>query len=434
VPSAGGASGFSWTIVWLLFFATTINYIDRTVFGILGPLLQGEFRWSEVEYSRMIMAFQLTYAIGYAGAGRLLDRIGVRAGYPLVVGIWSLAAMAHGMVALLPPQARVALWGGNSTLAVVLAFGAARAVLGLAQGGNFPAAMKTVTEWFPKEQRALATGLFNSGSNAGAIVCPLLVPALYAACGWSGAFYITGAAGLLWLAAWWKLYPADRASRPAVPALSAAPPEPAIPWLRLLGLRQTWMFLVGMCGSAPVWWFYIFWGPKFLNRHFHLDLQGSSLPLTLIFLGAVLGGIVAGWMTSALLRRGWSLNAARKIALLACALGAVPVCAVPFLDNVWGAVALLMLAAGAHCGFAANLYPLVGDLFAPEYAASVTGIGGMAGSLVALAFAEVAGRLLNVGEVNYRLLFAGCAASYVIAVGIMHALSPRLEPVRQPQP
>jgi MFS transporter, ACS family, hexuronate transporter len=425
----GNETRFSWLIIGLLFFATTINYIDRAIFGILSPTLQARFLWSEVEYSRMVMAFQLTYAIGYAVAGRLLDRIGVRMGFPLVVGVWSLAAVAHGLVAYILPGSRVT-WAvaGGSTSAAVVAFGAARAMLGLAEGGNFPAAMKTIGEWFPREQRAFATGLFNSGSNFGAVACPLLVPTICALWNWQGAFYATGAIGFAWLLAWWKLYPRGphpNADRDRVRTST----QDAVPWMRLLTFRQTWTFIAGMVGSSPVWWFYIFWGPKFLNRHFHLDLQGSSLPLVWIFLGSGCGGVASGWMTTRLLRRGWSVNAARKTAMLGCALAALPVCAVPRMSTLWAAVALITLAAAGHCGFAANLFSLINDLFPASMAGAIAGIGGMASSLAAIVFAEVAGQLLKVDGSNYQVLFDVCAATYVTALAIMHILSPALAPI-----
>jgi ACS family hexuronate transporter-like MFS transporter len=424
-----------WTVVALLFFATTINYIDRAVFGILGKTLGDEFRWSEVEYSRIIMAFQLTYAVGYIFAGRLLDVIGVRRGFLLIVAAWSGAAMAHGLVSFVPHDARVML-GGVALALPVLAFGVVRAALGLAEGGSFPASIKAVTEWFPKEQRALATGLFNAGSNAGAIACPLLVPLLVAHWGWPGAFYATGAVGFVWLIAWWWLYRApDRHPRVSATELSYIrkdPPDPAgkIPWLMLLRHRQTWVFVVGMAASAPIWWFYIFWGPKFLHAQFKLDLDASAIPLAVIFLGASFGGIGGGWLSSALLRRGWSLNASRKLALLVCALAVVPVFMVPLLPPPlqWVAVSLIGLAAAAHCGFAANLFTLVSDTMPRHVVGSVVGIGGMAGAVAAIFFAELTGQILKSGD-GYQLLFALAALSYLAALLVMHVLLPKLAPL-----
>ena len=333
-------AGMRWRVVALLFFATTINYIDRAVFGILGPTLEEEFKWTDLEYSRMIMAFQLTYALGYVFAGRLLDLVGVRKGFLLVVGVWSVAAMAHGLVRFVPHGTVIALGCGISLAVPVLAFGAARAALGLAEGGSFPASIKSVSEWFPKEERAFATGLFNAGSNIGAIACPLLVPLLVRFWGWPGAFYATGAVGTVWMVAWWYWYCAPE-EHPRISASELAhirkdPPDRAgkVAWIRLLWCRPTWAFIVGMAASAPIWWFYIFWGPKFLNKNFELDLESSSLPLALIFLGSSIGGIGGGWISSMLIRRGQSVNVARKLALLACAIAVVPVFAAPMLPNV----------------------------------------------------------------------------------------------------
>ena len=424
-----------WSIVALLFFATTINYIDRAVFGILGPMLGDEFKWSEVEYSRMIMAFQLTYAIGYVGAGRLLDGIGVRKGFLLIVGAWSAAAVAHGLVSFVPKGLSWRLGDGIVLALPVLAFGAARAALGLAEGGSFPASIKTVAEWFPKEERAFATGLFNAGSNAGAISCPLLVPLLVSKWGWPGAFYATGAVGFVWLVAWWWLYRAPgehpRVSASELAHIHKDPPDVVarVPWLQLFGCRQTWSFIVGMVASAPIWWFYIFWGPKFLKAQFKLDLGGSSLPLAMIFLGASMGGIGGGWLSSALIRHGWNVNASRKVALLVCALCALPVCVTPLVGNVWIDVALIGLAAAAHCGFAANLFTLVSDMMPRQAIGSVVGIGGMASAIAAIGFAELTGRVLQSGD-GYQVLFTIASVAYLVALGIMHLLVPRVEPMR----
>ncbi len=421
-----------WTICGLLFFATTINYIDRAVFGILGPMLGEEFKWSEIEYSRMIMAFQLTYAIGYVFSGRLLDLIGVRIGFLLIVGAWSAAAVAHGFVQFVPHDLRWTFGDGLVLAVPVIAFGAARAALGLAEGGGFPAAVKTVAEWFPKEQRALATGIFNAGSNAGAISCPLLVPLLVERWGWPGAFYATGAVGFVWLLAWWWWYRSAEEHPGVSPAelayIRKDPPDSGlrIPWLQLFGYRQTWAFMAGMAASAPIWWFYIFWGPKFLKTQFDIDLAGSSLPLAMIFLGASFGGIGGGWLSSALIRRGWSVMVSRKVALLVCALCAVPVLATPMVGNVWLAVLLIGLAAAAHCGYAANLFTFVSDTMPRQAVGSVVGIGGMTSALVAILFAELTGRVLQAGS-GYQLLFTIASTAYLVALLLMHLLVPRMK-------
>ncbi|MBI5396188.1 MAG: MFS transporter [Verrucomicrobia bacterium] len=411
------AGGYRWIICALLFFATTVNYIDRAVLGVLKPLLDKELGWTQVDYGWMVTAFQLTYALGYVAGGRLMDRIGVRVGFTLAVTLWSVAAMAH------------------AAARTVFGFSAARAVLGLAEGGGFPAAIKTITEWFPKEQRAYATGWFNAGSNVGAIACPLLVPWLARHWGWQGAFIATGAVGFVWVVLWWWLYDAPE-KHPRVSAAELAyirkdPPdaEAKIPWLDLLRHRQTWAFMVGMAASSPIWWLYIYWTPDFFNKQHGLNLAQSSLPLALIFLGSSFGGIGGGWLSSALIRRGWSVNAARKTALLVCAVCVVPVVATPLVANVWVAVALVGLAAAAHCGFAANLFTLVSDTVPRQAVSSVVGIGGMAGSLAGMVFAQVISRILQFTNNNYFVPFAYASLVYLAAVGIMHWLVPRLEPI-----
>lgn len=410
-----------WQIVVLLFFATTINYIDRAVLGILKPLLEKDLGWTQIEYGWMVTAFQLTYALGYVFSGHLIDRIGVRQGFLGSVSLWSLAAMAH------------------AAARSVLGFSAARAALGLAEGGMFPAAIKTVAEWFPKEERAFATGIFNAGSNVGAVICPLVVPWIATNWGWQAAFVITGAIGFLWVAAWMKLY-RHPDKHPAVSAEELAhirkdPPDPVaakIPWLVLLRRRQTWAFVVGMAASSPIWWFYIFWAPDFLNKRYELGLTQSSLPLMIMFLAASFGGIGGGWLSSRLLKLGWTTNAARKTALLVCALCVVPVVATPFVPNPWVAVSLVGLAAAAHCGFAANLFTLVSDTVPKQGVSSVVGIGGMAGALGGMVFAQLVSRVLEYTNNNYLVPFAIASLAYLVALAIMHALVPRLERMEVP--
>ena len=404
-----------WSICALLFFATTVNYIDRAVLGVLKPLLDADLKWTQDDYGWIVIAFQATYAAGYLLAGGLVDRIGVRLGFSLAVGGWSLAAMAHAAVR------------------TVTGFGIARGFLGLAEGGSFPAAIKTIAEWFPRRERALATGLFNAGSNVGAILCPMVVPWLAARWGWQGAFFATGAVGFVWLAAWLLYYrPVDR--HPGVTAAELAhiwrdPADPPAktPWLTLLGYRQTWAFMVGMAASSPIWWFYIYWTPDFLKNKFHLSLADMSLPLMLIFFVSSFGGIGGGWLSSALLRRGWSVNAARKTALLVCALCVVPVFFTPRVSGLWMSVSLVALAASAHCGFAANLFTLVSDMAPRKVVSSIVGIGGMAGSIAGMFFAKIVSRILQVTGNNYLVPFAIAAFIYLAAVAIMHALVPRLD-------
>ena len=415
-----GMTNYRWAVVGLLFFAVTVNYIDRAVLGVLKPLLDQELGWTQKDYGWMVTAFQASYAAGYLLAGRLFDRIGVRAGFLFAVTLWSLAAVAH------------------AAARSVVSFSIARSFLGLAEGGCFPGAIKAITDWFPKEQRAFATGLFNAGSNVGAITCPMVVPWLAANWGWQGAFIATGAVGFLWVVAWAWLYQSPE-KHPRVSAAELAyirkdpvEPEVKIPWLELLRHRQVWAFMIGMMASAPVWWFYIFWTPDFLNKRFALNLTQSSLPLMTIFFVSGFGGISGGWLSSALLRRGWSANAARKTALLVCSLCVLPVFATPLMPTVWPAVALVTLAAAAHCGYAANLYTLVSDTVPRQAVSSVVGIGGMAGSVAGMFFAQIVSRILDFTHNNYLVPFALAATTYLVALGFIHLLLPRLEPMPLP--
>ena len=408
-------TSYRWIICALLFFATTVNYIDRAVLGILKPMLEKDLGWTQIEYGWIVTAFQLTYALGYVFAGRLIDRIGVRLGLLLSVSLWSVAGMAH------------------AAAQTAIGFSAARAGLGLAQGGMFPAAIKTVAEWFPKEERALATGIFNAGSNMGAVTCPLIVPWLATRWGWQAAFIITGAIGFVWVAVWFLVYRSPeghpRVSSAELAYIRKDPPDPIgkIPWLVLLRHRQTWAFVVGMAASAPVWWFYIFWAPDFLNKRYALGLTQSSLPLMIMFLAASGGGIGGGWLSSKLLKLGWTVNAARKTALLVCALCVVPVVATPFVANPWVAVTLVGLAAAAHCGFAANLFALVSDTVPKQGISSVVGIGGMAGALGGMCFAQLVSHILQYTNNNYAVPFAIASLAYLVALGVMHLLVPKLE-------
>ena len=410
-------TNFRWTVVVLLFFAITVNYIDRAVLGVIKPLLDTALGWNQTDYGWMVTAFQAAYAVGYVFSGRMLDRLGVRIGFSLLVIFWSLAAIAH------------------AGAATVLGFSVARAALGLAEGGALPAAVKAVTEWFPREQRALATGLFNSGSQVGAISCPLLVPLLASHWGWQGAFVATGATGFIWLGFWIWLYRTPE-KHPSVSASELAyirqdPPDlpVKIAWLTLLRQRQTWAFMAGMMASSPVWWFYIFWIPDFLNKQFKLSLTSSSGPLMCIFLVASFGGIGGGWLSSALLKRGWTVNAARKVTLLICSVCVLPVALTPFvpLSHVWWAVGLVALAAAAHCGYAANLFTLVSDTVPKQAVSSVVGIGGMAGAIAGMFFAQLVSRVLQATNNNYFIPFIIAATTYSIALVLIHLLLPKFE-------
>lgn len=411
-------AGWRWRICALLFFATTINYMDRQVLGLLAPVLQPDIGWSETQYAHIIVAFQAAYAIGLAAFGRWIDVAGTRAGYAVSVVFWSLAAAAH------------ALARG------VFGFGAARFALGLGESGNFPAAVKAVAEWFPRRERALANGIFNSGCNVGAVLAPLVVPWMALHWGWQSAFVALGAAGLVWLVFWLMYYESPEKSRRVSPAelalIRSDPPELAsgkMAWAKLLALRQTWTFIVGYAFSAPIWWFYLYWLPKFLSRQYGLDLTSLGAPLVVIYSMTCFGSIGGGWLSSALLRRGWSLNAARKTAMFVCALCVIPVVFAAHASNLWLATVLIGLAASAHQGWAANLFALASDLFPRQAVASVVGLGGMAGALTAMAFAESTGFILQATG-SYWTLFAIASAAYLAALAIIHWLSPQLEPVK----
>jgi len=409
-------SGFRWTVCALLFVATTINYMDRQVLGILAPTLEKAIGWSEIDYSHIVMAFQAAYAVGLIVFGRLVDRIGTRHGYAISIFSWSVAAMAHALAC--------GVWG----------FGVARFALGLGEAGNFPAAVKAVTEWFPRRERALATGLFNSGANVGAILAPLLVPWITLHYGWQMAFIALGATGFGWLIFWYWLYALPTASHRVSPEelahIQSDSPEPSseiIPWMTLLRYRQTWAFVVGMSLSAPIWWFYLYWLPKFLNKEYALNLASLGPPLVVIYTMTTVGSIGGGWLSGTFLKRGWSLNASRKTALLIFALCVVPVVFAAKASNLWVATFLIGLAASAHQGWAANLFTLVSDLFPKQAVASVVGLGGMFGSIAAVAFSQTAGFILQTTG-SYWVLFIPAGSAYLLALGIMQLLIPTMKP------
>ncbi|MBA2619609.1 MAG: MFS transporter, partial [Acidobacteria bacterium] len=408
---------FRWVICALLFFATTINYVDRQVLGILAKPLQQELGWSEADYGFIATAFTGAYAIGLLVVGRLMDWLGTRKGFSFAIIFWSLAAMAHAF-------ARSAF-----------GFGAARFALGLGEAGNFPAAIKTTAEWFPKKERALATGIFNSGSNVGAIIAPLAVPLITAAYGWREAFIFTGALGFIWLAFWLWLYrkpeehPRLSKSELAYIQSDAVEPTVKIPWLRLLPHRQTWAYAAGKFFTDPVWWFFLFWLPKFLNENYGLSLSQIGPPLIVIYVSADVGSIGGGYLSSALIKRGWTVNAGRKTAMLVCALCVVPIYFAVHAANLWTAVALISLATAAHQGFSANLYTLVSDMFPRRVVGSVVGIGGFAGSISGMLVASAVGLLLQATG-SYTPIFAAAAIAYLFALLVIHLLAPKLEPAK----
>ena len=426
-----------WLICALLFFAAAINYIDRQVIGILKPTLQEQFHFNEQDYAAIVFTFQAAYAIGLLLSGRIMDRIGVRRGFALAVVVWSIGAVMHGAADWLPwlriptlsidPPAVVFLGGATAGLAL------SRLVLGLGEAGNFPASIKAVAEWFPKKERALATGIFNSGTNIGALVTPLVVPWITLAYGWQWAFVITGVLGFGWVI-WWFVSYRDPDTHPGVNAAELAiiqsdPVEKtaAIPWSRLLPHRQTWAFAAGKFLTDPIWWLYLFWVPDFLKRNHDLDLKTMGLPLVVIYLVADVGSIGGGWLSSHLIKRGWSTNAARKTAMLVCALAVVPMLAAAQVKSLWMAVALVSIAAAAHQGWSANLFTLVSDMFPKRAVGSVVGIGGMAGSVGGMLIALVVGAILQKTG-SYVPIFVMAASAYLVALVIIQLLVPQLAP------
>lgn len=394
---------YRWTICALLFLVTTINYMDRQVLSILAPTLQAELHWSESAYARVVYSFTFIYAFGFLGAGWWLDRVGVRRGFATAVVVWSLAAIGHALAR------------------TTAAFSAARALLGLGESANFPGAIKSVGEWFPKEERALATGIFNAGTNTGAILTPLLVPWIALTWGWRWAFVITGSLGFLWLGLWLALY------RPS--AHQPIGPSAQTPWLTLLTHRQTWAIITGKFLADPVWWFYLYWLPKFLDTTYGIKLAQVALPLITVYVIADVGSISGGWLSSALLKRHWTVNRARKTAMLLMALLIVPTSLAPHAGSMWTAVLIVSLAAAAHQGWSANVYTLASDMFPPSAVASVSGIGGFAGAMGGVLFQWVTGRILDATGGNYGSIFLICGFAYVTAWTIIHLLAPKMEPV-----
>lgn len=408
---------YRWVICALLFFATTINYVDRQVLGILAPELQKSIGWNEAEYGYIVTAFQAAYAIGLLLAGNMMDRLGTRFGYAVSVAVWSTASMAHGLIRS------------------AFGFGVARFALGLGEAGNFPAAIKTVAEWFPKKERALAIGIFNSGANMGAIVAPLTVPWVAVHLGWRAAFLLTGVADFTWLIFWLTLYrrPEEhpRLSKAEFEYIRSDPQQPGarIPWAQLVQHRQTWAFAIGKFMTDPIWWFYLFWLPKYLNQTHGLSLTKLGLPLVAIYLMADAGSVAGGWLSSSLIKRGWTVNKARKTAMLVCACSVVPILFVSGISNLWVVVALIGLATAAHQGWSANLFAGVSDMFPQRAVGSVVGIGGMVGAIGGMLIASAAGLILQMTH-SYVPLFLIAGSAYLVALLLIQLLVPRMEPAR----
>ena len=423
---------YRWTILSLIFFATTINYLDRQVISLLkDDYLAPMFHWTETDYANIVVVFQICYAIGMLGVGWVIDKVGTKLGYALSLAVWSVAAIFHA--------------AARNTLG----FMAARGVLGVSEAGNFPAAIKTVAEWFPKKERALATGLFNSGSNVGAIVAPLTVPLIALAWGWQWAFIITGGIGLIWLFFWLAIYeiPAKhkKLSKPEYTYINSdresiaenSTPQEKISWFTLLTFRQTWAYFIGKFLTDPVWWFYLFWLPSFLNKQYHMTKTDLALPIAVVYTMTTVGSIFGGWLSGNFIKKGWPVYKARMTAMLIFALCVMPVVFAQYLGQFspWYAVLIIGLAASAHQAWSANIFTTASDMFPRKAVASITGIGGMAGAVGGILIAKLAGALLDyykgLGNINtgYFVMFLVCGSAYLIAWILFNLLAPKMKQV-----
>ncbi|WP_461077988.1 MFS transporter [Spirosoma flavus] len=418
---------YRWFICAMLFAATTINYLDRQILGLLKPTLEKIFSWTESDYSYIVMAFTATYALGQLLYGRVIDRIGTRLGYTISVSVWSIAAILHAFVQ------------------TTFGFGLVRALLGVGESGNYPGGVKTVAEWFPKKERALAIGIFDSGSNIGACVGPLLVPFILALYGWQIAFIITGSLGFIWLLVWLLTYevPAQQKrlnraeydyihSDNEVEAVSTG----SVSWGELLRLRQTWTFIAGKFFTDPIWYFFLFWLPAYFNASFHLDLKKPSLPLVIVYTGTMIGSIGGGYLSSWLIQKGWPVYKARKMALLISAIAVVPILVTRYTTDMWVVVSLISLSVAANQAWSANIFTIVSDMFPKRAVSSVVGLGGMAGAVGGVLFESLIGYILDVFKasgnivVGYNIIFIVCGSSFLLAWLIIHWLTPKMEPVK----
>jgi ACS family hexuronate transporter-like MFS transporter len=408
---------FRWIICTLLLLGVTKNYMDRQVLGVLKTTLQHNFGWNEIDYSNVVFAFQAAYAAGMLLVGRLVDRLGVRLGYAVTMIFWTLASMGHALASSLT------------------GFVVARAALGFAESGVFPCSIKAVAEWFPNKERSFAIGVFNAGANVGAILTPLLVPWVVIHSGWRWAFIVTGGVGFLWLALWLLLYRKPEEHRRVSKAeLAYIRSDPAVPttrvkWLNLASYRQTWAFVAGKFLIDPIWYFYLYWVPDFLQRNHGLQLMKIGVPIMVIYVISDIGSVAGGWFSSSLIKRGKSVNFARKITMLICAFCVLPIMFAYRVESLWGAVLIIGLAAGGHQGFSANLLAVPSDTFPSQAVGSVVGIGGMAGAIGGMLIATIVGHTLQ-WTGSYMVPFFIAGSAYLMALACIHILSPRLNPVR----
>ncbi|HNR08633.1 MAG TPA: MFS transporter [Saprospiraceae bacterium] len=411
---------YRWIVVGLLFAATAINYIDRQVIGLLKPLLEKEFNWTESQFARIVMAFTLAYAIGLLLSGRVIDRIGTKLGFAITITVWSIAGMLHALAR--------SVWS----------FSLVRIILGLGEAGNFPAAVKTVAEWFPKNERGLATGIFNSGTSVGVVLSVLLVPLILSFGSWQQVFWITGALGFIWLAAWWVFYEVPSKQKRLTAEEyewirsgqeEAAQVQVAIRWKKLFAFRQTWAMITGKGLIDPIFWFFLFWLPSYFSSTFSLDLKKPSLELMIIYTATTLGSIGGGYLSSLLIKKGWPVLKARKTVLLIFAFTELSVFFTQFANDAWVAVLLISLAVAVHQAWATNIFTLATDLFPKEAVSSVAGIAGMAGAVGGIFFPLLVGYILDRFKAvdhltgGYHLIFSICAFTYLLAWLIIHLLT-----------
>jgi len=414
-PTVSSSGYFRWVICALLLFGTTKNYMDRNVLGVLNKTLQHDLGWSEVDFSNLVIVFQAAYAVGMVLTGPLIDKLGARLGYALAMIFWSLASMSTAFA--------------NS----LTSFAISRAVLGFGEAAIFPASIKAVAEWFPKKERALSTGIFNAGTSFGAMLAPVAVVWLNARWGWRGAFIGIGALGFIWLFFWLLIYRKPEhhpsVSKAELAYIRSDPQDPPAKtkWSTLVPLRQTWAFVAGKFLTDPVWWFFLFWTPGFLQSQHHLALTGLGPPIIAIYLISDVGSVAAGWISSTLIKRGHTVNFARKVAMLICAVGVIPVVFAYRVESTWSAVLLIGLATACHQGFSANLFTLTSDMFPARAVGSVVGIGGMAGAITGMFNAAVVGHVLQ-WTGSYKVPFLMAGSSYLLALALIHVLAPKLEP------
>ncbi|MCC8425452.1 MFS transporter [Mucilaginibacter sp. UR6-11] len=420
---------YRWVICALLFFATTINYLDRQVIALLKPTLEAQFHWTEKDYGYIVVAFQAAYAIGMVIAGAFIDKIGTKLGYTVSIIVWSVSAMLHAVV--------------KSTFG----FGIARAALGLGEAGNFPTAIRSVAEWFPKKERAFATGIFNSGANIGAVLAPIMIPLILGLYGWQMAFLITGAIGFIWLIFWIVLYEIpsrhkkiktaeyDYIHSDINSAAETANQDKSVKWVKLLRIRQTWSFVFGKFLTDPIWWFFLLWLPGYFASTFALDLKKPSLPLVIVYTATTIGSIGGGYLSSWFIKRGWPVFKARKISMLIFAFCIVPIVTAQFATNIWQAVALISLAAAGHQAWSATIFTTASDMFPKKAVSSVVGLGGMAGAVGGMIFPLFVGFILDKYKeagnitIGYNIIFCICGGAYLLAWLVMHFFTPKMKQV-----